>query len=433
MSVSSRSVEGSQGETRLKTGHVLFKRICQILWNMSAKELAALVMEISNKYNVDNKNLGDLVKKIFVMSFKYIDCERLWKDLFGDGYTDWGLVGRQKEGIVGGMHTWIQLLDMFNWEGLYKCEGDISLSYPMLAKMRTHLREVGMSIAEGPGWTLVGKMKMLMMLNAVPTLKVLDVFTCNVFKRTTTQECMQFLALQLDKLYTPEEELSCLRFLLEKCVLDIQVLDQNVQIYKAQKNDLRLSLQMSRLQVVQGRPRLRDKLVVKNDEHFDAWDSYAGFCFKHQFPPILSDGLKTKLYFLASQKKWEWKNHVASMVPASRIIYERVQKYPVNKPDLPVLIRVVQELSMEGKPPFSALNNFRTQCFQGFPVSHVQRMTVTQFLHLYVTVYQAEEYWKEMWKHFIGVISVQIIRDCEAFVKKFPFDEEAFMSLLRNV
>ncbi len=44
-----------------------------------------------------------------------------------------------------------------------------------------------------------------------------------------------------------------------------------------------------------------------------------------------------------------------------------------------------------------------------------------QILQLYVAAYQSVLVWKEVWKHLVGVISVQIIRDVETFVAKHPF------------
>jgi len=76
------------------------------------------------------------------------------------------------------------------------------------------------------------------------------------------------------------------------------------------------------------------------------------------------------------------------------------------------------------------MTDFRIQCFKSFPVSHVQKMTFSQILQLYVAAYQTQNIWKELWKHLIGVISVQIIRDVETFVSNTPFAEDDVMRLL---
>lgn len=50
-----------------------------------------------------------------------------------------------------------------------------------------------------------------------------------------------------------------------------------------------------------------------------------------------------------------------------------------------------------------------------------------QILQLYVASYQAPHIWKESWKHLVGVISVQIIRDVEGFVVRRPFADGPVM------
>ena len=50
-----------------------------------------------------------------------------------------------------------------------------------------------------------------------------------------------------------------------------------------------------------------------------------------------------------------------------------------------------------------------------------------QVLQLYVAAYQGPGVWKEAWKHLCGVISVQIIRDVEAFVSSNVFAADEVM------
>lgn len=47
-----------------------------------------------------------------------------------------------------------------------------------------------------------------------------------------------------------------------------------------------------------------------------------------------------------------------------------------------------------------------------------------------MAAYQAQSVWKEVWKHLVGVISVQIIRDVEGFVASHPFAEAEVMRFL---
>ena len=85
---------------------------------------------------------------------------------------------------------------------------------------------------------------------------------------------------------------------------------------------------------------------------------------------------------------------------------------------------------MDGSAPFQQMTDFRRECFQSFPVTHVQKMTLSQILQLYLAAYQAQGIWREAWKQLVGVISVQIIRDAEAFVATHPFADEKVMRFL---
>jgi hypothetical protein len=163
------------------------------------------------------------------------------------------------------------------------------------------------------------------------------------------------------------------------------------------------------------------------DTQLDTWESYTGFSYKHQFPPTLSEKVRSKLYFLVSQTRWDWAKYVEAVLPAGGPLCARVASHPITQPDLQVILRVLEGLSMDGSAPFEMMTEFRKSCFQSFPVTAVQRMTLSQILQLYVAAYQASGIWKECWKHLVGVISVQIIRDTEAFVAKHPFADAEVM------
>ena len=57
-------------------------------------------------------------------------------------------------------------------------------------------------------------------------------------------------------------------------------------------------------------------------------------------------------------------------------------------------------------------------------------MTLTQVLRLYIAAYQAPNVWKDVWKEQIGIISPQIIRDCEQFVEANAFAGHSIVAAL---
>ena len=114
----------------------------------------------------------------------------------------------------------------------------------------------------------------------------------------------------------------------------------------------------------------------------------------------------------------------------SQEIADRVRQRPVQHPDLNVLNWVIENLSMDGRPPFPQMMAFKARCFASFPVVYVQKMTLTQVLRLYVASYQAAGVWKDVWKAQIGTLSPQIIRDVESFVEETEFADEHIMGAL---
>ena len=128
--------------------------------------------------------------------------------------------------------------------------------------------------------------------------------------------------------------------------------------------------------------RETERAMRQVDSLLDTWESYTGFCYKHQFPPTLSERIKSRLYFLASQTRWDWRRHVDAVLPSSGQLLDKVKAHPITQPDLPVILRVLENLSMDGSPPFAQMTAFQTSCFQCFPVTHLQRMTLSQVLEL---------------------------------------------------
>jgi hypothetical protein len=232
------------------------------------------------------------------------------------------------------------------------------------------------------------------------------------------------------------KQLETIQYILEHAHIDETTLEQNRLLIQMRRDDIHKSLQLSRMQIMQGRPKLRDKLTTSQQQAKhkltmqNSWETFTGFCYKHQFPPTLSDNVKHKLYFMASQTNWDWRAHIHHILPHGPQIVTKVCEFPVAQPDIPVILRVIEGISMEGRVPFNALNVFRTKCFTSFPTSQTENMSFTQFLQLYVAAYQPHHIWKDLWKHLVGVLSVQIIRDCEKFTSENPLDCENIIDLL---
>ena len=76
------------------------------------------------------------------------------------------------------------------------------------------------------------------------------------------------VASQAEHLFTPAQYETTLGFVLERCDVDGAKLEQTLALSRAAIEDKKLSLSLSRMTVIQGRPRLRDRVtsVLKTDE-----------------------------------------------------------------------------------------------------------------------------------------------------------------------
>ena len=391
--------------------------------------LVDTMMSAGQHYSVDLRSMRDLSVKMAILSFKYVDKQALWGRVFPEGFVDWSLV-RPDLNTLGDLHLWLPLLELCSWEGVERHES----SHPPLSNMRKAMRAASL---DAGSWTLPCQLLILQYLHSVPSLQAFQMMTCRSLKRDTHTQCALLLASLSDTPQTPGACESALAVVLGECMrVDAPSLESHLRASQSRRKDLSSALKQKQMVSYHGRPRLRDRAVpteeqkAQLDSAHGTWESYSGFCQLHQFPNVLSETVKSRLYFLAAQTTWDWRPHVQSVLNHDGDLCERVGQFPVSRPDLRVISQCIDGLRMDGAPPFQEMTDFKNRCFRSFPVSQFQRMNLTQVLRLYVCAYQPPGHWKEAWKLQLCLISPQIIKDCEAFVAATPFAAEPFVHLL---
>ena len=399
---------------------------------MSLPLVVDTMVSVGQKLSMDTRCMRALAIKVVILSFKYIDRRALWDVVFPaedgvqEAFVDWDLVG-QPLNALGDLHLWLPLLDLFTWEGLDGPE----FGPPLLVSMRAALRGAGLDVG---GSQLPCQLLVLHMLSGIPSLQAFQMVTCRVLKRDTQQSSALLLACLGDSPHSPAAYEALFALLLGPCLsIDVARLEGHLRASQARRVELSAALRVKQLGACVGRPRLSSRATptgeqkVRMDAAHGTWESFAGFCRLHQFPNVLSETVKHKLYFLAAQAGWDWRPRVVDVLQYEGMC-ARIGEYPVSHPDLDVLHLCIETLSMDGRPPFQQMTDFRAACFRNFPVSVVHRMTLTQALRLYVCAYQAPPIWKELWKMQLCVLSSHIIKDCEAFVEQHPFAIAPFMA-----
>jgi hypothetical protein len=392
-------------------------------------------MQFSDQYNVNQKDTATLPVKALVLSLKYVDRQTLFSTLFPYDFADWDLAERTigpSTNTLGDAETWLTLLGLLDWPNLSeKHRVEIETQHPPLALIKSALKEHGL---DTPGWGTACRVLILQLIQGLQCMHAIELLTTRLLARNTHESTMKLLAGLYDTKHLPEDYLKTLFFVLckENLSTDESTLAQTLSIINAQKEEHKLNMKLRSMQLVALRPRLRDRLKTsllteqrkeQVDSQSGTWDSYNGFCHTHRFPNTLSDRVKRQLYFLAAQTRWDWGACIPHLIDNADI-EERVKQHPVLQADTGILQWVIENLSMDGRAPFKEMMAFKGKCFSSFPVMHVQRMTLTQILRLYVCAYQAPNVWKDVWKAQIGILSPQIVRDCEAFVDSNAFATE---------
>jgi hypothetical protein len=399
---------------------------------MSHRDLVLRLIQFSDQYNVNQKDVPALLVKSLVLSLKYIDKRALFQALYPEEFADWDLAERTlgtTQNALGDAETWLCLLSLLEWPHLTdKHKTDIETHHKPLAIIKHTLK---LHNLDSPGWGTACRVLILQMIQGLQSMHAIELLTSRMLCRNTHEGTMKLLAGLYDTKHLPEDYLKTLGHILSQGCMTVneQALTQTLASIQSQREEHKMNLKLRNLQMVALRPRLRDKLKTsllneQNKEQVDSkmgtWDSYTGYCHAHRFPNTLSDRIKRQLYFLAAQTRWEWGAYVQQLVD-SKEIEEKIRQLPVLQADIGVLNWVIENLSMDGRPPFKEMMAFKARCFMSFPMVHVQQMTLTQVLRLYVSAYQAPNIWKDVWKAQIGIISPQIIRDCEVFVEANAF------------
>lgn len=381
--------------------------------------------------SINTDDLYTLIQKLIILSLKYVNKQKIWDILFPQdivnhqNHVDWSVLKPEFNALTD-LYYWMPLLETCSWIDM----ANVERAHPPLAHMKQALRTAKL---DTPDHTLACQLLVLHLLQGIPVLKAFELLTCRYFQRNTHNASAILLAHLSDVFYAPDvyEAMFLDLFSRKHMEIQIQKFKDHLQMIEVQQSTIKQLAQQQR-KVVCGRPRLRDLLesTIQDktvmDTRLGTWESYVSFCQLHQFPNILNEFSKHKLYFLAAQSRWDWKEYVGIVLGHTGELSERITQYPVSRPDLHILHACIQRLNMNGKPPFQELVQFKNKCFVNFPLSQFQTMNLSHFLRLYVCVYQNETVWKDLWRMQGALFSPQIHKDCEGFRDRTPFAVQAF-------
>ena len=356
---------------------------------MSVDIFAQSIVRLGETLSVDTTDLRALCLKMTVLNFTFVDRQAVWGRLFPDQFVDWDLVKGVSEGTnsVGEVDLWITFLDLCKWEEVpHLARG---LPSPIV-DMCNGLREIKM---DSDDFTLVCKLLLLHLLAGVPSLRAFQMVMCRSDRGGGAPDCATLLASLSEKRHLPAQYEAAVACILGDPGLqvDTEPLEAAITRSRSRSEERQLFYKMKELAVASGRPRLRDlqrKTVAEQlalDVSLCTWESFHGWSLLHQFPNVLSESVKHRLYFLAAQTTFDWAALLHIVLGRESALTARIAQYPVSKPDVAILSKVTGEMQMRGSAPFPELIRFKNECFRHFPLTLLEHMTLTQELRLYVS------------------------------------------------
>jgi hypothetical protein len=156
------------------------------------------MLSAGQRHSIDVDTLALLPLKLIVLSLKYVSKKALWESQFGEDFVDWKLVDSlTHKNILGGCAEWLGLLSFCKWETLGKHEGVIQRQHAPLHGLKSHLRECNLDTGGADAWTMACRAFLLLLVQGLPGLYVMELLTCDAFKRNTRDGCMQLLIKQV--------------------------------------------------------------------------------------------------------------------------------------------------------------------------------------------------------------------------------------------
>lgn len=235
-----------------------------------------------------------------------------------------------------------------------------------------------------------------------------------------------------------------MEYLLKNCKVDDTNLGKHILHFKNSVSEQQAVWKMKDISLNRTRPSIQSVLRSRNSsqcsidseissgQKIDNMEnvSFEAFCNSVRFPNCMSHLLRIRCYLLASQShNIQFTLHTHKLV--CREIADIINQNPILSPDTQSLMMGIETLTLN-MAPFQELRNFRSNCFNSYSGSHISSLTMTDIFKLYISAYQKPSIWKQLWKNIHPLMSTQISKDVESFVKNNQFAEESFIQILKT-
>jgi hypothetical protein len=379
--------------------------------------------------NIDHKNIAESLQKYMLAYQRNILHKGAFTALFEKAtepeskapvsFINWEYIERN-----------LPRLDCAHWIAMFKYIDFASVprDKSVLQNIDRHLKTLNLDSHD-----LTCQVFLLKNTNFITSQLGVERLMCECEIPEAYTKSLQFFAMSADAAFDITETTAVFCHIMRKCRINEAELEKQIQFVSLREEELSTSFRVKQIRMIGGRPRLRSKLTDIQRDTRSVFDMYTFISWGQaiRFPNVFSLHTKYKLYFLMSQVHIPTPLDHVHTITRDGFVTNALKTAFVQKPEHDILHKVIISMKLI-EEPFKALQDFRCECMNAFPVTQLNALRLNDMLHLYVCAYQNIAVWKDIWKQLIPLLSHQVIRDVENFVQRKPFNYEAILNILNN-
>lgn len=390
----------------------------------------AMYERFCDDVSVSHKRHGDNLQSMVLLFQKNLNVREAYRAVFeGDPFLDWEQADNMRAArIYRDTGAWIALLRYFDvgaaddmgWKGFCAAHRIFAHFLASLAAARLDL-----PVADAVQLFLLLNIMNLEVLNGV------EMFFSVHHGRAVKAEALHFFSKLADLPFDRSDRTAAVTALLTHFItVSHDRFREEVDLVHSKESCLTAIFKQKHMQAASLRPRLRSKLRGRAAEQgaLARLDNFRSWSDIIRFPNVFSMLNRKRLYFTMSQTRLDCEATIRRFVHEQDLA-QTVTQYQVKTPDADILTDVILQARITSEP-FPELHQFRERCFHSFSMQQRSKLRLNDLLHLYMAAYQADGVWKQVWKSIFPVLSIQIIRDVEAFVASTPLNHQQVMDIV---
>ena len=358
------------------------------------------------------------VIKLICSNLRSTDKKELFKIVFKDVeddacFLDWGkvpLVSRMASNASFWLHIFDRYLDFPETK-------NTKFDSLLVSTLEKNLSDSHINLE----WPDVARILLLMNVDCIQGLYSVNLFLNSRFSSNMNTQCMKLMSLMADSRFTFEDHANTMHWVLMKCCIpSTDTLRADVHRAFAKLQVTREAMAVKTVHSALGRPRLRDRLTgIKMADRNSCMhtNSFEWFKTMASFSSMVSYNTQMKAYFVMAQNAVDVKAVTASYF--SLHVVDAVSDLAVESPEIAMLHEVISRV-VYTKQPFKQLVQFHADCFGSIASSHKNKLTLTQVMQLYLTIYQKKSIWQDCWLLIAPFMNTQLVRDVDTFRAKYP-------------